>query len=134
LTNSSPVQVSAIVAAYNSERFIEGCLPDLEAQTIADRLEIIVVDSASEQNEDAVVRQWQELFANVRYIRTLERVSFYAALNRGIRLAGGVYLTTPNTDDRYRANRSSAWARAWTCRRPIAVAPHARPLASPAAA
>ena len=39
--------VSAIVSTYNSEKFIRGCLEDLENQTIADKLEIIVVNSGS---------------------------------------------------------------------------------------
>ena len=36
--------VSALVSCYNSEKFLPGCLDDLESQTIADRIEIIVID------------------------------------------------------------------------------------------
>ena len=97
-----PVLISAIVSTYNSEDFIKGCLEDLEAQTIADQLEIIVVDSASPQNEGAVVKDFQSRYPNIRYMRTRERESIYAAWNRGIKLATGKYITNANTDDRHR--------------------------------
>ena len=98
----APPLVSAIVSAYNSERFIRGCLEDLEAQTIADRLEIVVVDSGSSQNEGAIVREFQQRYGNIVYIRTAQRESVYAAWNRGIRAAHGMYITNANTDDRHK--------------------------------
>lgn len=94
--------VSAIVSTYNSEAFIRGCLEDLEAQTLRDRLEIIVIDSASPQNEQAIVREYQQRFDNIIYLRTEEREGVYQAWNRGVRLASGKYLTNANTDDRHR--------------------------------
>ena len=93
--------VSAIVSTYNARRFIRGCLEDLEAQTIADRLEIIVVDSGSEQDEKFVVAQMQQQYDNIVYIRTEERETVYGAWNRGIRAARGKYITNANTDDRH---------------------------------
>lgn len=97
--DGAPV-VSAIVSAYASARFLRGCLEDLEAQTIADRMEIIVVDSGSPDDEEAIVREFQGRFGNIVYLRT-ERETVYAAWNRGIRLARGRYLTNANTDDRH---------------------------------
>jgi glycosyltransferase involved in cell wall biosynthesis/Flp pilus assembly protein TadD len=94
--------ISAIVSAYKSEKYIRGCLEDLLAQTIADRLEIIVIDSASPENEGRIVRECQQQHGNVKYIRTPERETIYAAWNRGIKLAQGKYITTANTDDRHR--------------------------------
>jgi glycosyltransferase involved in cell wall biosynthesis len=94
--------VSAIVSTYNSEEFIRGCLEDLEAQTIADKLEIIVVNSGSEQNEETVVREFQGRYDNIRYIKTEQREGLYAAWNRAVRTAKGRFLTSANTDDRHR--------------------------------
>ncbi|HEX6160190.1 MAG TPA: glycosyltransferase [Thermoanaerobaculia bacterium] len=94
--------ISAIVSTYNSERFLRGCLEDLEAQTIAGRLEIIVIDSNSPQSEGEIVREFQQRHDNIRYVRTAERESLYAAWNRAIGLARGTYLTSANTDDRHR--------------------------------
>ncbi len=102
--------VSAIVSTYNSERFLRGCLEDLEAQTCADRLEIIVIDSGSEQNERAIVEEFQRHYDNIRYIRT-ERESLYAAWNRGVALARGRYLTNANCDDRHRRDALERMAR-----------------------
>ena len=95
------ILVTAIVSTYNSERYIRGCLEDLEAQTIADRLEIVVVDSGSAQNEGAIVEVFQQRYANIVYIRTEERETIYAAWNRGVAAARGKYLTNANTDDRH---------------------------------
>ncbi len=94
--------VSAIVSAYKSERFIRGCLEDLEAQTIADRLEIIVVDTASPENEGAIVKEFQQRYRNIQYLRTEQRETVYGAWNRGLRAARGKYITNANTDDRHR--------------------------------
>jgi glycosyltransferase involved in cell wall biosynthesis len=97
---SSPL-ITALVSAYKSERFMRGCLEDLIRQTIFDRTEVIVVDSASPENEGAIVREFQKKFPNIHYVRTSERESLYAAWNRGIALAHGRYLTNANTDDRH---------------------------------
>ncbi|HEY9765617.1 MAG TPA: glycosyltransferase, partial [Chroococcales cyanobacterium] len=96
--------VSAIVSTYNSETFIRGCLEDLEAQTMADKLEIIVVDSGSSQNERAIVVEFQQRYSNIKYLRTEQRESVYQAWNRGVKAAAGKYLTNANTDDRHRSD------------------------------
>jgi glycosyltransferase involved in cell wall biosynthesis len=93
--------VTALVSAYKSERFVRGCLEDLVAQTIFDRTEVIVIDSASPENERVVVEEFQKVHPNIRYFRTPERETLYAAWNRGIRMATGKYLTNANTDDRH---------------------------------
>ncbi|HUP59013.1 MAG TPA: glycosyltransferase [Thermoanaerobaculia bacterium] len=98
---SAPI-LTAIVSAYNSERFMRGCLEDLEAQTISDRIEIVVIDSNSPQREAGVVREFQERSGNIRYLRTPERETLYKAWNRGVEMARGKYLTSANTDDRHR--------------------------------
>lgn len=97
---SDKYDVSAIVSTYNSERFIRGCLENLVAQSISDCLEIIVIDSSSQENERSVVEEFQKRYENISYIRTEAREGLYAAWNRGVRLARGKYITNANTDDR----------------------------------
>lgn len=94
--------VSAIVSAYRAEEFLEGCLDDLLSQTIADRLEILVIDSASPEREGEIVRSYQEKHGNIRYVRTPRRETIYAAWNRGVALATAPHLTNANADDRHR--------------------------------
>ena len=102
-SRSNDILISAIVSTYNSEKFIEGCLNDLINQSIYKKgqLEIVVVDSASLENEKAIVEDFQSKYANIIYQRTTERESLYAAWNRGIKLARGKYITNANTDDRH---------------------------------
>ena len=114
--------VSAIVSTYDSERFIRGCLEDLEAQTLGDRLEIIVVDTGSTQNERKVVEEFQERYDNIIYIRTEEREGIYAAWNRGIKVARGKYITNSNTDDRHRVDALERLAGALESQRDVALA------------
>lgn len=106
------VVVSAIVSTYNAERFIEGCLHNLVEQTLfaKGQLEIVVVNSGSQQNEEFIVRSYQERYANIRYIRT-ERETIYAAWNRGVQAASGRYIVNANTDDRRRVDALERMAR-----------------------
>jgi glycosyltransferase involved in cell wall biosynthesis len=94
-------RVSAIVSTYNSERFMRGCLDDLCAQTIFSAIEVIVIESASPQNEGAIVREFQRRHPNIFYHRTESRECLYAAWNRALKLARAPYVTNANTDDRH---------------------------------
>ncbi len=100
--NEDKYLVSAIVSVYNAERFIKGLVHDLESQTIASQVEIIMVNSNSPQNEDKLIREYLEKYPNIKYIRTKERETVYQAWNRAIKLASGKYITNANTDDRHR--------------------------------
>lgn len=97
-------RVSAIVSTYAGMRFFRGCLDDLLAQTLfaANGLEIVIVNSASPEGEDEVARAYAGRYPEqIRYIRTAERETLYAAWNRGIAAARGAYVTNANVDDRH---------------------------------
>jgi glycosyltransferase involved in cell wall biosynthesis len=104
--------VTAIVSTYKAERFMRGCLEDLEAQTIAHQMEILVVDSASPENERQIVGAFQRRHDNIVYVRTERRETLYAAWNRAVRLARAPYLTSANTDDRHAPDALEKLARA----------------------
>jgi glycosyltransferase involved in cell wall biosynthesis len=103
-SQSEKVLLSAIVSTYNSENFIKGCMDDLLNQTIYSKgeLEIVVINSGSEQDEERIIKDYQSKYSNIKYIRTEERETIYQAWNRGIKTASGKYVTNANTDDRHR--------------------------------
>jgi glycosyltransferase involved in cell wall biosynthesis len=108
------IKVSAIVSAYNSEKLIRGCLDDLLRQTLYKKgqLEIVVIDSGSQQGEGTIVKEFQKNNQNIKYIRTEIRETVYAAWNRGIAVAEGEYITNANTDDAHRRDALELLAQA----------------------
>ena len=91
---------TAIVSTYRAARFLRGRLTDLLQQSIADQLEIIVIDSNSPEDEASIVAEFQQQTDTIRYLRTSRRESVYQAWNRGVALATGQFLTNANCDDR----------------------------------
>jgi len=115
------VVVSSIVSTFNSEAYLRGCLDDLLSQTIAERMEIIIVDSGSSQKEWEIVREYQREHQNILYIRTSVRETIYAAWNRAVRAARGKYLTNANTDDRHRRDALERMVAVLEARADVAV-------------
>jgi len=113
--------VSAVVSTYKSARFIRGLLEDLEAQTISDRLEIVVVDSNSPENEGTIVREFQQRYDNIVYIHTARRETTHAAFSRCARAAHGKYLTLACTDDRHKTDALERMAAVLESRPDIAL-------------
>lgn len=103
-TEAAPAKVSAIVATFNAEGFIRGCLQDLVDQTLfaAGKLEVIVVDGGSAQRESAIVREFQARYPRIRLLPAQGHETLTRSWNRGIAAASGEYLTSANTDDRHR--------------------------------
>lgn len=108
---STPL-VTAIVSTFGAERFMQGCLEDLVAQTIFDQVEVIVIDSNSPENEGDIVREFQREHDNIRYLRTDIRECSTGAFNRAIPIARGKYLSNANTDDRHRSDAFELMAKA----------------------
>ena len=95
------ILISALVSTYRAERFMRGLLEDLEAQTIRDRMEIVIVDSNSPENEGHIVREFQQRFDNIVYERTPERENAHVSVNRAFARSRGKYVTPAATDDRH---------------------------------
>lgn len=91
------------MSTFNAEHLIEGCLQNLVNQTIfaEGRMEILIIDSGSEQQECKIVEEFQNADQSIVYFRTDERESLYKSWNRAIGKARGQYLTNANTDDRH---------------------------------
>ncbi|MBD2590111.1 glycosyltransferase [Limnothrix sp. FACHB-406] len=108
------VRMTVIVSVYCSELFFEGLLKDLVAQTSFRRkeIELIVIDSASPENEQEIIRRFIELHPDqIRYYRSHSRETIYAAWNRAIQGARGKYLINANADDRLRPDAIEVMAR-----------------------
>ena len=122
-TGKPAYKVSAIVSTYNSEKFIRGCLDDLIAQTLYQKggLEIVVVNTGSQQNEREIVEEYKQRFDHIKHIWVPQRENVYAAWNRGIKAASGEYVTNANTDDRHRPDALERMAGVLDCRPDIAL-------------
>jgi tetratricopeptide (TPR) repeat protein/glycosyltransferase involved in cell wall biosynthesis len=105
-TPQNQYRVSAVVSTFSSEKFIEGRLQNLINQSLfkKNKLEVIVVDSNSPENERSIVEKYASKHPNISYCRTPERETVYKAWNRGIDMARGTYFVNANTDDRFASN------------------------------
>ncbi|MDQ8201574.1 glycosyltransferase family A protein [Pelagicoccus sp. SDUM812003] len=99
---STNIRVTAIVSAYCSESFINGCLQALVRQSLFERkeLEVLIVDANSPENEGAIVQRYIRDHCNIRYIRNEQRTSLYEVWNQAASVARGDYLLMASADDR----------------------------------
>ena len=105
MTNNPDVKnkVSAIVSIYNAQKFIKGCLEDLVNQSLykKGKLEIVIINSGSQENEEKIVNEYLPKHENIKYIKTKEREGIYTAWNRAVKISTGEYITNANADDRH---------------------------------
>ena len=99
---STPL-VSIIMPAFNGGIFIEQAINSVLKQTYSD-WELIVVDDGSTDDTATIVAGYDD--DRIRYIYQENRGQA-SALNRGLQLARGDYITTLDTDDWFTPNSLS---------------------------
>ena len=93
--------VSFVVLSYNYARYIGDCIASILNQQGDHDLEVIVVDDASTDNSDDVIRSFHD--ARIRYIRHPENLGHGATVTDGLRAARGRLVARIDSDDRYRS-------------------------------
>ncbi len=105
--------VSVIIPAFNHQDYIEEALRSVLAQSWRE-LEIIVVDDGSTDDTARIAEQvLQSATRPHRLVRQSNRGA-HAAINKGLELARGRFLTILNSDDFYHPERLSVLVRAAT--------------------
>ena len=90
--------MTALVAAHDAARHIEGAVASLSCQTLGD-LEVVVVDDGSKDGTAAVVERLARSDARIRLVRLDRNRGQAAALNVGMASARGRYLAILDADD-----------------------------------
>ncbi len=90
--------VSVVIPTYNRAHVISAAIKSVLEQSFRD-LEVIVVDDASTDGTEGVVRSLDD--GRVRYIRHEENKGAPAARNTGINAARGQYVAFQDSDDEW---------------------------------
>ena len=98
LDRSSVPVVSVIVVTYNNLDYTRACLQSLEEFSEWARLEVIVVDNASQDGTPQFLQQWASAATGRRAVLNQDNRGFAAANNQGLAIAGGDYLILLNND------------------------------------
>ena len=97
------VKVSVIVTCYRLEEYLGDCLASLQAQTMRDGWECIVVDDCSPvddtRNCRELVGEYMAGDRRIRYTRTPRNLYLAGARNWGIAQARGQYILCLDADD-----------------------------------
>lgn len=91
-------KLTVMVSVYNAGEFIENRLDNLSKSTLAQDMEIWVVNANSPDPRDHTVPS--ELQSdNLKYVKLPERIGVYAAWNYIINNSKSAYITNANADD-----------------------------------
>ena len=98
MINGNDIIVSVIIPTYNRGYIISRAINSVLAQTCRD-FELIIVDDCSTDNTKEVVSKFDD--QRIRYIRHEKNRGVAAALNTGISVCRGEYITFLDDDDEW---------------------------------
>lgn len=94
MSNQDKADLSVIIASYNSENTIEDCISSIERQKTSKKIEIILVDSSTDNTVDLV----QNNFPAVKVHHFNQRKYCGDARNFGISIAGADIIAFMDSD------------------------------------
>lgn len=91
--------LSFVIPAYNSEQFLDKCLPSMLASEVLPKLEIIVVNDGSKDRTAEIAKSYCTQYPDVVRLISQENKGHGGALNTGCAAAQGKYLKVIDADD-----------------------------------
>jgi len=90
--------VSVVVVNYNCKKWLDRFFPSIKAQTIFDRIEVVLVDNTSTDGSDKICQQELAGWTNGVFLPTGGNFGYGGGCNRGAAVARGKYLFFVNPD------------------------------------
>lgn len=87
------------VPSYNTEKYIDECMPYLINDSIIDDIEILVVSDGSKDDTVAVAGKWEKKYPQSIRVIEKENGGHGSTINRGIAEARGKYFKVIDGDD-----------------------------------
>ncbi|WP_372345376.1 glycosyltransferase [Streptomyces sp. KL116D] len=94
----NPYDVTLVVPVYNVEQYLQECLDSIEAQTVFDRCEVLLVDNGSTDGSYRLCAEFARRHANVTVL-VRHGGGAGAARNLGTDRASGARITYLDSDD-----------------------------------
>jgi GT2 family glycosyltransferase len=92
--NKTP-ELSVIITSYKNPAVLRLCLRSLKKNVLCENYEILVLDSATEEDTEMMMR---EEFPQTRFFSNSENLGFAKLVNRGLKKAKGDFLLILNAD------------------------------------
>lgn len=94
--------ISAIVVCDNSDNQLIARIDNLLNQTLGKSLEIIIINTNNDKDIHNVIFEYLTKYDNIIYYQNSNALSEFKALNQGIKLANGKYISRAVISDKYR--------------------------------
>ena len=91
--------LSFIVPSYNSENYLDKCIPSFLADEILDKLDIIIVNDGSTDGTAEAAEKYCAIYPDSVRLISQENRGHGGALNTGCSAAQGKYLKVIDADD-----------------------------------
>ncbi len=91
------IKISVIIPVYNTEKYLDECLDNIDNQTLKE-IEIICVNDGSTDNSLEVLKRHQKKDKRIKIINQ-ENAGVSVARNTGIKAAKGKYIMFADSDD-----------------------------------
>ena len=106
--------LSFIIPSYNSQGFLDKCIPSFANAEVLDELDIIIVNDGSQDDTAAVAEKYCQMYPGSVRLISQENKGHGGALNTGCAAAVGKYLKVIDADDWVLTENLPAFVAAFT--------------------
>lgn len=96
------IKISIITPVFNNIAYIDECILNIINQQV-DKVEHLIIDGASTDGTVEVIKKYSDLYPHIRFISEKDKGQS-EAMNKGISLAKGEFITFLNVDDFFSNN------------------------------